>query len=374
MDMGMVMDMVTRTTKKRKSKLNLLVMGIFLMLGVMLAQAFAEEPDRKYIPIKIEDVLRTQAMPEKKEQDLNERLRAMAGASRFSQDYLLGPGDIIEVTIFGIEDLNKRALTLDSEGKITLPFLNTIGLIGLTPRESEVKIAALYEASVIKNPQVSVSVKEYRSQFFNVLGAVSKPGYYQLTRRVFLLDALAMAGGLMTEKADPKVFVHRAGATSPTPAETVAGVGSQTKIEIDLEKLLVQGDASLNIPIYAGDVISVPEKISRFYYVLGDVNRGGAFEIKRGESITLTKALAAAGGFLGTARKGKSVVIRKKADGATEQIPIDAAKVLKGKEEDIVLADNDVVFIPGSTTKMVGRTFLNGIGGLLNSFVIYGIR
>jgi polysaccharide biosynthesis/export protein len=349
-------------------------MGVFLILGVMLAQAFAEEQDRKYIPIKIEDVLRTQAMPEKKEQDLNERLRAMAGATRFSQDYLLGPGDIIEVTIFGIEDLNKRELTLDSEGKITLPFLNTIGLIGLTPRESEVKIAALYEASVIKNPQVSVSVKEYRSQFFNILGAVSKPGFYQLTRRVFLLDALAMAGGLLAEKTESKAIVHRANATASTPAETVAGVSSKDMIEIDLEKLLVKGDTSLNIPIFAGDVISVPEKISRFYYVLGDVNKGGAFEIKRGESITLTKALAAAGGFMGTAKKGKSVVIRKKADGSDEQIPINAGNVLKGKQADMLLLDNDVVFIPGSTTKAVGRTVLNSIGTIVNSFIYYGIR
>jgi polysaccharide export outer membrane protein len=256
----------------------------FLLLSPWLAAQ-----DRKHIPISMEDILRQQTAGAKSQIDLNERLRAMTGAARFSQDYLLGPGDIILVTVFGIEDMKAKELTLDSEGKISLPFINDVQLIGLTPRESEVKIGTLYEASVMKNPQVSVSVKEYRSQFINVLGAVFKPGTYQLTRRAFLVDALAMAGGLLADKAESKAYVHRAGPASP--AEAVAGVVSKETLEIDLVKLLEKGDITLNVPVYAGDVISVPERIERFYYVLGDVNRGGAFEIKKRESRFLLRRL-----------------------------------------------------------------------------------
>jgi polysaccharide export outer membrane protein len=342
----------------------------FLLIPVM---AMAQQPDRKHIPISIEDILRQQAAgtASKNSPDLNERLRSMAAVSRYSQDYLLGPGDIVEVTVFGIEDLKKKELTLDSEGRISLPFINEVQLMGLTPREAEVKIATLFEASVMKNPQVSVSVKEYKSQFINVLGAVFKPGTYQLTRRAYLVDALAMAGGLLAEKAESKAYVHRAGAASP--AESEAGVPKKETLEIDLVQLLEKGEISLNVPIYAGDVVSVPERAERFYYVLGDVNKGGAFEIKKGESISMTKALASAGGLLPTAKANKTAILRQSTDGTTEQIPVDVAKLLKGQMPDMVLAQNDVVFVPGSTTKTVGRGILNSIGGILSTIIYAGI-
>jgi polysaccharide biosynthesis/export protein len=344
-----------------------------MLFSLISALGFAQQADRKYVPITVEDIVRQQTaasgMSSKTSVDLNDRLRAMSGASRFSQDYLLGPGDIIEVNVFGIEDLKKKELTLDSEGRISLPFINNVQLLGLTPRESEVKILTLYEASVMKNPQVSVSVKEYRSQFINVLGAVMKPGTYQLTRRAFLVDALAMAGGLLAEKAESKVFVHRAAIASQPSAETVAGIEKKESLEIDLAQLLEKGDINLNVPIYAGDVISVPERVEHFYYVLGDVNRGGAFEMKKGEKMTLSKALAAAGGLTPTAKASKAAVMRQKPDGSAQQVPVDVTKVLKGEAEDIVLAQNDVVFVPGSTSKALGRGMLNGIGGILASLI-----
>ncbi len=348
----------------------------YMCISLAAGCALAQQSDSKHVPVSMEDILRQQTanVPAKSGIDLNERLRALSGAARFSQDYLLGPGDIIQVNVFGIEDLKNKELPLDSEGKISLPFIDDVVLIGLTPRESEIKISTLYEASVMKHPQVAVSVKEYRSQFVNVLGAVLKPGTYQLNRRAFLVDALAMAGGLLTEKAEAKVFIHHAGLASPSPAEKVAGVESKESLEIDLVQLLEKGDTSLNVPIYAGDVISVPERIERFYYVLGDVNRGGAFEIKKGESVTLSKALASAGGMMVTAKGGKTAIIRHNADGSTRQIPIDIKKVLKGTTEDVELAQNDVVFVPGSTTKTIGRGVLGGIGGVLSSLVYLGVR
>jgi polysaccharide biosynthesis/export protein len=342
---------------------------IFLLAGSL----FAQQPDRKHIPITMEEVLRRQAegAAAGSQIDINERLRSMSAAARFSQDYLLGPGDIIELTVFGIEDLKKKELTLDTEGKISLPFIKDVQLMGLTSRESEVKIAALYEASIMKNPQVSVSVKEYKSQFINVLGAVFKPGTYQLTRRAFLVDALAMAGGLLPEKAEFKAIVHRAGMQGQPG--TGAGAEKSETIEVDLVQLLEKGDTSLNLPMYAGDVVSVPERVERFFYVLGDVNKGGAFEMKRSETITLTRALASAGGLMGTAKASKAAILRQSADGKTEQIPVDAYKLLRGEVPDMLLVRNDVVFVPGSATKSVGKGLLGSIGSILGSIIYAGM-
>jgi polysaccharide biosynthesis/export protein len=343
--------------------------GAFILCLLLLPAILAAQ-DRKHIPITMDDVLKQQtaAVPTKPAIDLNERLRAMSGAARFSQDYLLGPSDVVELTVFGIEDLKKKELTLDSEGRIALPFINSVQLIGLTPREAEVKISALYEASVLKNPQVSVSVKEYRSQFVNVLGAVFKPGTYQLTRRAFLVDALAMAGGLLPEKAESKAFVHRE-TPKYTSGEAPSGEGQKENLEIDLVQLLEKGDVRLNVPIYAGDVVSVPERVERYFYVLGDVSKGGAFEIKKGEQITVSKALASAGGLLPTAKKSKTSIMRKKPDGTTAQISLNVSKLLKGQAPDTVLEQNDVLFVPGSATKALGRGLVSSLGGVLAALV-----
>jgi polysaccharide export outer membrane protein len=327
---------------------------------------------RRRIPISVDDILdmqagaRTPTVP-----DVNERLRSMAAAARYSREYLFGPGDVVEVTVFGIDDLKQSALTLDAQGRIFLPFIGEVRLLGLTARESEVKIAALLEASILKNPQVAVSVKEYRSQFISVLGAVVRPGSYQLTRRAYLVDGLAMAGGLLTEKAGSLAYVNRE--TDQGAAEG-GSAGPQT-IEIDLIRLLQKGDLRLNIPLQPGDVITVGEREERFFYVLGDVHRGGAFEIRRGETVTLSKALASAGGFLSTAKSGDTVILRRSpGSDSAARIPTNVAGILKGLEEDPVIGPDDVVFVPGSTTRRVGRGLLGGITGILAALVYAGVR
>jgi polysaccharide export outer membrane protein len=352
------------------------LLACIMMIAAACAGLEAQPEERKHIPISMADILRYQADSASagSPMDMNERLRAMAGAARFSQDYLLGPGDVVEVSVFGIEELKGKEWTLDSAGSISLPFLKDVRLIGLTPRESEVKIATLYEASIMKNPQVSVSVKEYRSQFINVLGAVENPGTYQLTRRIFVVDALAMAGGLVAGKAASKVYVQRADWGDIAPRDPEVESGSPDRIEVDLDRLLRQGEISLNVPIYAGDSVTVPERVERYYYVLGDVNRGGAFELRAGERITLTQALASAGGLMSTAKSSKSAVMRQKEDGSTLQIPVDVKKVLKGEFEDMELAGNDVVFIPGSTTKTIGKTVLNSFGSIVYALIVGGMR
>ncbi|HSW39715.1 MAG TPA: polysaccharide biosynthesis/export family protein [Acidobacteriota bacterium] len=360
----------------------LLALFVFSIAAASARQgAHDQDNERKRIPITVDDIMRFQTAGDRitESSDLNERLLAMSAASRYRHDYLLGPGDIVEVTVFGIPDLQKKSLTLDSEGRISLPFINQVNLMGLTARESEVKIATLLENSVMKNPQVSVSVSEHRSQFFNVMGAVFKPGTYQITRKMFLIDALAMAGGLLAEKSEQRVNIHRT-APDMAAADTAAGFSPAdfpkipTTIEIDLHQLLEKGDVRLNVPIYAGDVISVPERIDRYFYVIGDVNRSGAFEIQPGETITLTRALAAAGGLLSTARTKDTMVIRQNADGATTQIPVDARKLLRGEIPDIELARNDLVVVPGSTTRAIAKGALSGIGGILAALIVYGLQ
>ena len=251
------------------------------------------------------------------------------------------------------------------------------------------KIATLYESTVLKNAQVLLSVKSFRSQTINVFGAVSRPGAYPLNSSTRIIDVLSLVGGL-TDKAVPKAIIRRPSAgpikaTEPSlgsqedkPRDAIPGPVpvqlSYGTIEIDLAKLLHDGDLSLNIQVLGGDVITVPERQQQFVFVLGDVKNGGAFEIKRDEQLTVQHALALSGGFLSTAKPTKAVIIRSgKTLGESQQIPVNAVGIFKGKQKDVVLQASDIVLVPGSASKTIGRSVLGSLQSIASSAILYGL-
>jgi polysaccharide export outer membrane protein len=378
-----------------------------LFLALTSAIALAQQsppqngdPTRKYVPLTVEDLLKAKASAALPQQssanELNDRLRALTVAANSAQDYLLGPGDIISVSVYEVPGLSNAELTLDADGSVLLPFLNEVNLLGLTAREARVKIAALYEVSHLNNPQVAVSVKSYKSQLVYVFGAVAKPGSYSLSGATRVMDILSMVGGI-TDRAITKAVIRRPTGYQGTdkkvvdtpPGRVVTDSSGRTEssalppvsyqtIEIDLNQLLLEGSMDLNVPVLGGDIITVPEHPQQFVFVLGDVTRGGAFEIRKNEQLTLQRALALSGGFLPTAKPSKTLIIRPKGElGQSEQIPINAADIFKGKEKDVLLQPNDMILVPGSASKTLGRSALSNvvgsIAGMVGSLLWYGI-
>jgi polysaccharide export outer membrane protein len=287
------------------------------------------------------------------------------------QDYVLGAGDIILVTVIGIPGLEKQEYTLDAAGRISLPYINQVKLSGLTAHDAQVKIAARFEVDLLENPQVAVKVKEYKSQFYWILGAVSKPGRYPLAQQMFLIDALTTAGGL-TDKADVQVRI-RHGVTDPNPQASASP--AENEQTINLAELFYNGDPSRNLGIRTGDVITVPERKESLYYVLGDVTKQGAFPIEKGEKPTLSRAVANAGGILKTAAPGKSMIIRPiPGSDMPKQIKVDIMSVVKGNSRDVELQQNDIVWVPGSATKTLGRGMMGGLNGIFGTLLLIGIR
>jgi polysaccharide export outer membrane protein len=310
----------------------------------------------------------------------NQRIQELSFNSG-STDYRLGAGDLITVDVFGIEGFG-RNLRISSTGTITLPYVGVSKAAGLTTAELEEQLGKTLEGRFIKNPQVSVFVVEYRSQSVFVLGAVQKPGQYQITSPLRLIDAIGLAGGLNLEAADNYAIIQKKGATSgPTEQaagsgpniEKVAATGQQTEsIRVNLKDLLENGKMDLNVQIAGGDVVQVPERqISRFY-VIGDVNRPGAFELPREENMFISQALAEAGGPLRTAKANKAVLVRWDEKGQRKELPVDVSQIMKGKKPDLALQANDVLFLPGSTAKSVGYGLLGVIPGTVSSTVVWG--
>ena len=309
----------------------------------------------------------------------NEQIRQLSFLSRTDSEYRLGSGDLIEVSVYGVEGF-QYDLRVNSRGLITFPFVGAVEARGMTPAELEEQIRVKLEAGLIRNPQVSVFVKEYRSQPVFVLGAVKLPGQYQVVNQLNLVDVIAMAGGLVPEKAAERAVVQRrfkGGDTDSEPRTTDLQTQSTdmsrgSVLEIDLQKLLEEGDLSLNIPIRGGDVIHVPERKRDLFYVVGEVTRAGAYEIPPKNTVLVSQAITWAGGPMKTAKFNKGILVRYDGNGGRQEIAVNFKDIMEGKKSDFQVQPNDIVFIPGSTAKTIGYGLLGAIPSTASGAIIYG--
>jgi len=250
------------------------------------------------------------------------------------RDYIIGAEDLIDVSVYELPDMDKT-VRVSGEGLISLPFIGEIKAEGLTQQELEKKIKSLLSERYITNPQVTVFIKEYRSKRASVIGAVENPGSYPLIGRRTILDVISEAGGI-TEKAGKKLYLIR----------RFSSGNSHESILIDLEELIEKGNPELNLPVQAGDVISIPPEKFIYIYVFGAVNLPGQLEVKESESITVLQAITKAGGLTDRAAKTRVEIIRQDKSGKKINIKVNLKDIIKGKKKDIILQKDDIVIVP----------------------------
>jgi polysaccharide export outer membrane protein len=260
-------------------------------------------------------------------------LCSLGGQDRSANEYKIGPKDLLDISVFGLEDLNKT-VRVSEEGKISLPLLGEVAVEGLTKAELEKRLSQLLEEKYLQNPQVTVFIKEYQSKRVFLLGAVEHPGPYELLGRPTLLQIISQAGGLTNEAGD-EILVIR---------QLEGDTGKSIRISID--DLILKGDTTLNIPLEPNDIVSIPVDKAVLVYVFGQVNKPGALEIKRSNIPTLLQAIAQAGGFSERASKSSVLIKRIDKDGKEHQIKVNVRNIMKGKNKDIRLKENDIVYVP----------------------------
>jgi len=226
------------------------------------------------------------------------------------QPYVLGAEDIIEVAVYGQPDLT-RVVTVLPDGTIALPLVGTIVAGGFSVDDLTRELVRAYSL-YIRNPQVSVAVKEFRKISVSVLGQVVRPGIYALRPGATVLEALSAAGGL-TEMA------------SVTEARLVRASGENQPLALD--DLLIRQDMQYNVALQPGDALLVPEELNSRFFVLGDVGRPGVY-VLRGD-VSVLQALAMAGGPMqrGVATPTTVHIVRR--SGAPPQLPAAVGKVEK---------------------------------------------
>jgi polysaccharide export outer membrane protein len=227
---------------------------------------------------------------------------------------------------------------------IRLPLLGDVAAAGLTTTSLEQALRHRYD-EFLHDPQIGVYLKEYHGQQVSVIGAVAKPGMYQLTGPRTLVDLLSMAGGI-SERAGSQAHIYRQGPQ-----------GRQSYV-IDL-MALASNPEHVNMPVQAGDRINVP--LAGTFFVDGAVHKPGAYPLSR--AYTLTQALVVAGGVNDTLAGYSDVSIFRRRNGAEpERMPIDLKDIFAGKAQDPYVEAEDVIIVPISTAKYIVERFIGRIG------------
>jgi polysaccharide biosynthesis/export protein len=246
----------------------------------------------------------------------------------------IAPGDLLEISVFDTPELTQQ-VRVGADGKAELALLGNVSLAGLTTQQASQEIARqLREGQLLLRPQVNVLLKESASQGVSVMGEVEHPGMYPLLGPRSLLDVLSMAGGL-SKTADTRVSIKRR-------------QGREADLTVKLSNQDAQMSLAADVQIYPGDLVMVPR--AGIVYVLGDVNRPGGFVMQDNGKITLLQALAQAGGTTGTAAANRAILLHKNGDGYVAD-KLHLGNIARGKEKDLELQPNDIVFIPNSRLK-----------------------
>lgn len=340
-------------------------------------------------------------------QQVNDRIRELSANLRtMPHDYVIGTGDLLSISVFDVQELS-REVRVSQTGTIGIPLVPVrIHVAGLTEIQAEQKIAELLESNgLVTHADVSVSVKEHKSKPITIVGAVAHPMVYEADHPVTLLEVLAEAGGISSDAGDT-IIVSRPsqdalpdsgeppeiGPEQPLPAKTTpadasaqrpstatqdatkdpAPAASQSAsggaaaapnssasaepppltntITINLSDAMETGDMKNNIPLQAGDVVTVPH--AGVVYVLGAVGKAGGYVLSNDRTqLTTLKILSLAGGLTRTAKSDKAVIVRKDNMGQQHEVPVDLKKVLNRKAEDLQLQPSDILYVPESGSK-----------------------
>lgn len=269
---------------------------------------------------------------------------------------MIGREDVLDITVWQSPDLTK-AVTVQSDGTIDYPILGNLPAAGLTMGDLERAIRERLAQGYVKDPKVSIAVKEYNSKKILVFGEVGKPGLYKLKGQVPLLELLFMVGGAKSEakrmtvirppavsgEAIPSALIP---SSSQEPGHPGTDLSQATVLEVDLIALLSKGDLTQNIMIQAGDTLYVASGTGLRYYVLGQVRNPGPYEWS--QDITVLEAIKLAGGANERAAANR-IKVRKIYQGEKQDMKVNVLDIMKGrKKDDVIIKAGDIIIVPES--------------------------
>jgi polysaccharide export outer membrane protein len=253
------------------------------------------------------------------------------GADGIAPDYTIGAQDVLSITVFDQTDLSGK-YPVELDGTFSFPLVGRVTAGGLSVRQFENELRRKLSDGYFKNPQITVSVEQYRSQRVFIIGEVRAAGPYSLTGDMTLIEALAKAGSTTPSASDEVLVVRGQGAKGPV----LPGQASETDIQRFNLKDLQSGTLAQNPNLHDGDTIYIAR--AELVYVFGQVKNPGSYAIK--SDTTILQALSLAGGVTPNGAMGRIRILR----------------IVDGEKKDVKVKLTDVVQ-PGDTIVVPERYF-----------------
>lgn len=277
---------------------------------------------------------------------------AAPSTDQTEERYRIGPGDVLDVRVYNRPQLSRDAVRVEGNGMIRMPLIEgEIQAACKTEGELAKEISTRY-ARYYRNLPVDVFIKEYHAREVALIGAVNEQGRYQMQRRIRLLELLTFAKG-PSDKAGQTINIVRGPRPDlcrPANAAPVEGF-----ISLRLNDTL-RGTEAANPYVEPGDIVTVPE--AEQVYVVGNVFTPKSLPLR--EPITVSRAIAMAGGPLRDSKTDKVRVVRQENGGQSEMF-VNLNAIAKKQADDLLLKPNDIVEVPESTGKSIIRSLLGAV-------------
>lgn len=256
-------------------------------------------------------------------------------------EYHVGRGDVLKVEVIGEADFS-GSMQVNGNGAITIKMIGEIPVTGLTQLEIKDKLTAILRKDYLVDPNVKVEVAEYKSKKIVVLGEVSKPGEYFLSKdSLTILEVISMAGGL-NENIGDKISIFR-------KQVLPEGGTADQKAEINVQDLLGGKVKEAELQVLPDDVVNFPSRktdtTAYQVYIEGKVKTPGIYEFHQG--MTVYELCLKAGGFDQFSAENRTTIIRLEGE-TVQKIKANLKKIKKGDKPDIPLVPGDKVIVPGS--------------------------
>ncbi|SRR5579875_332616 len=290
-------------------------------------------------------------------------------------NYVLDTNDQILIRAFQVQEIGERPYRIDMDGNIDLPLVGTVKAGGLSVDQLEAELVKRL-GTYVRNPQVSVTVVQYRSEPVFFIGAFRAPGIYTLQGKRTLVEMLSSIGGLQPYASRRITVTRRLDyGPIPLPNAVVDKATNTSSVEISMGSLHDQVNPAEDIVLQPYDQISVSR--AEMVYIGGEVNRVGPVELGERDSISVIQAISMSGGLTRDADIEKARILRPVLNSSKRaEIPVNLKLILAGKSNDYPLMPNDLLYVPRSSTalKAVARFAPYVIPALLTTIIYVAVR
>jgi protein involved in polysaccharide export with SLBB domain len=277
----------------------------------------------------------------------------------------VGVGDTLEIQVVDTTELN-QTVKVSAAGDINFLGVGAIPVRDLTAAEVEVRVgSALKEKKLVQKPQVLVFIREYQAKRIYLLGEFAFPGEFVMSQTLTVMDAILLAGGLGSYSLQYG-YLHRHVSKregGPPPISVIAQPDvprEGTEIfRIDLKPILEGKAPEPDLMLEEGDYLIVPRREVEFVFVLGEVRVPLNYPLYERQTLTVSQAIAQAGGPTSSAKASKTILSRKNSEGKRQEMKLDYWAILSGKQRDIEVRPNDVIYVPSGKFSMVVEQFIS---------------